>query len=48
VIESINGNPALGPISDVVFANSTTPANFEVVRKKQKMVVSVAKPSKKN
>ncbi len=48
VIESINGNPALGPISDVVFGNSTTPAKLEVVRKKQKMVVSVAKPVKKN
>lgn len=48
VIESINGSPALGPISAMVFTNSTTPAKLEVVRKKQKMVIPVAKPAKKN
>lgn len=48
VIASIDGNPALGPISAVIFGTSTTPTKLEIVRKKQKMVVSVAKPVKKN
>ncbi|HSE32328.1 MAG TPA: PDZ domain-containing protein [Pyrinomonadaceae bacterium] len=48
VIESINGTPALGPISTVVSGESATPAKFGVVRKKQKMVISVARPAKKN
>jgi Trypsin-like serine proteases, typically periplasmic, contain C-terminal PDZ domain len=48
VIESIDGKPALGPINPVASDNSTAPAKFEVVRKKQKMVIAVAKPAKKN
>jgi serine protease Do len=48
VIESINGNPALGPISATEFGDATTPATLEVVRKKQKMVIPVKKPAKKN
>ena len=48
VIETIDGNPALGPINSVASDNSTAPAKFEVVRKKQKMVIAVAKPAKKN
>jgi len=48
VIESINGNPALGPVNAVPSDNSSTPAKFEVVRKKRKMVIAVAKPAKKN
>jgi S1-C subfamily serine protease len=48
VIESINGNPALGPVNAVSSDNSSTPAKFEVVRKKRKMVIAVAKPAKKN
>jgi S1-C subfamily serine protease len=48
VIASIDGNPALGPISAVLFGNATAPAKLEIVRKKRKMVVSVAKPAKKN
>ena len=48
VIESIDGKPALGPMNAVTSDDSTAPAKFEVVRKKQKMVIAVAKPAKKN
>lgn len=48
VIESINGSPALGPIGAMVFVDTVAPAKLEVIRKKQKMVIPVAKPAKKN
>lgn len=48
VIETINGNPALGPVNAVPSDNSSAPAKFEVVRKKRKMLIAVAKPAKKN
>ena len=48
VIESINGTPALGPFSTVVLGDAKTPAKLDVIRKKQKVTVSVARPAKKN
>jgi len=46
VIESINGKPVTDPGIAATYSRSTKPSRFEVVRKKQKLVLTMNSPGK--